>query len=222
MRPAISRAGFPRKRFSLGLSHDCEPNGLKNRLVPRTAAQVPGHRLDDLLIGRVRTSPQEPARRHDHPGSAEPALHGARLDKGSLKPRQLPVGGLPFDRLDHRAVGLDCEDEAGRDRLPVEEHGAGTALADSAAFLRSREVQALTDELEQGHAGGNDDRLEVPVHEDADLSIYGLPPSRKRLAVSRRTRTERTARRYSADARTSLIGDAAASALRAASSTTAG
>ena len=59
------------------VSARCELNCTHDAAVTAAPAQVPGEPFLDLVFTRVRISRQQISGRDDHPGNAEPALHGA-------------------------------------------------------------------------------------------------------------------------------------------------
>ena len=66
--------------------------------------------------------------------------------------REERVRGIPaerFDRLDRAARRLDGEDEARHHGPAIDQHRAGAAGPDPAPFLGPREVQFLTEQLQQ-------------------------------------------------------------------------
>ena len=72
----------------------------------------------------------------------------------ALQRRQLAVVARQvLDRADVRAVGLDGEHHAALDRLPVELHGAGAAVAGVAADVRAGQVEVVADEVHQQPPG---------------------------------------------------------------------
>ena len=85
------------------------------------------------------------------PGRAEAALHRARLDEGALHRVQRPVGGLqPLDGHHLAAVEQRGGQQAGVDRLAVEQDGAGAALALAAAGLGAGQAERLAQQLRRG------------------------------------------------------------------------
>src|SRR6267142_1654774 len=118
-------------------------------------------------------------------------------------------GGLqPFDRQHLAAVGFDAEHQARVDRLAVDENGARAAVADVAAFLGAGEPGLVAQHVEQAAV-----RLHVQL---ARFAVDGERDFHRRLRSARRVSTPTISRRYSALARTLLIGRAAATAAWAA------
>jgi len=63
------------------------------------------------------------------------------VDEGLLQRMQRPIPRKGFDRRDLRALVHDRKGQAGIDAPPIEEHGAGAALALIAALLRAGQVE---------------------------------------------------------------------------------
>src|SRR3954469_18883835 len=60
-------------------------------LVARAATDRAGDRGADLLLGRLRVLVEQRARRHQHPGRAEPAVQGVGLVEALLDRVELTV-----------------------------------------------------------------------------------------------------------------------------------
>src|SRR5215470_8486154 len=117
------------------------------------AATDVGHRIVDVLVGRLRLALEERGRGHDLPGLAVPALRHVERRPGLLH----GVGAVrrqPFDG-DDPIRGLDAADgeDAGAHDLIVDVHRASAALRDAAAILGSRQADLLTDDPEQRCVG---------------------------------------------------------------------
>ena len=78
------------------------------------------------------------------------------LGERPLQRRQLAVvAGEPFDGGDRGPVGLDGEQAAALDRVAVELHGAGAAVAGVAADVRAGEIEVVAQEVDEQARGGN-------------------------------------------------------------------
>ena len=131
--------------------------------IARAAAQVVAQRLRDLGFGGIGDPVEEGLRRHDHAGRAETALDGALEDEGPLQRMELPARpGEAFDRLDLGAVHARGLEDAGAPGLPVDDDGAGAAVALLAAVLRADQAEFLAEEAEQGQRG-----IDIPDDSDA-------------------------------------------------------
>src|SRR5580658_4136737 len=85
----------------------------------------------------------------DHAGGADAALSSTFFEEALLDGMKLFVNSQPFDRSYLRAFGLQDGDQAGINQSTVHQHSAGSALAFSAAFFRSREVQIFAQDVEE-------------------------------------------------------------------------
>ena len=92
---------------------------------------------------------QQRPRGHDHPRRAVAALDGEFLNKAALEHIQLAVFRKALDRQHMPSLQLDRQRQAGVHRPAVNDHGAGAAFPLGAAFLGSRQVQILTQNVEQ-------------------------------------------------------------------------
>ena len=95
----------------------------------------------------LRMGCQQRLARQHHAGDAEAALHGAVVDEGLLQVVRAAVGATDaFDGGHLPPARLRGQHQAGVDQPPVQQHGAGAALADAAAFLGAGQVQVVTQE----------------------------------------------------------------------------
>ena len=84
------------------------------------------------------------------PGRAVAALRRAELGEGVLQRVGQRAVGQAFDGHDgRRRLVLDGQRQAGQDRLAVDQHGAGAALAELAAVLGAGQVEIFAQHLEQ-------------------------------------------------------------------------
>src|SRR5713226_5119062 len=75
------------------------------------------------------------------------------LKEALLQRVQLTVLLQAFDRFDLAAVGLAGQQRAGFDRLAVEQDSAGATVRRIAADMGAREIQVLSDEVDQEQSG---------------------------------------------------------------------
>ena len=92
-------------------------------------------------------------RRHDLPRRAETALKAVMGDECGLHRVEIFALRHTFDGENVRAVGTQCQDEAGIDPPPVNQNGAGSALAAVTALFRAGEVKPFAQQIEQGSPG---------------------------------------------------------------------
>ena len=90
------------------------------------------------------------------------------LDEGLLQRIQPTVLEQPFDRLHRTAVHPDRELAARVDRLAVDEHRAGAALAAIAADLGAGEAEVVAQRLGEGPAIFDPQGARRPVHGHLD------------------------------------------------------
>ena len=83
----------------------------------------------------------------DHAGSADSALGSAVFEEALLDGVEFFVDGEAFDGGDVGAFGLENGDQAGVDEVSVEEDGAGSAFAFSAAFFGAGEVKVFAEDV---------------------------------------------------------------------------
>ena len=104
--------------------------------VAAAAAQVAGQRERDLLVRRLRALLEQRWRGQDHAGRAVAALEGVRVGERAL---DRMVAAEALGRRDRRALGERREQQAGRDRLAVDERRAGAAHADAARLANGQD-----------------------------------------------------------------------------------
>src|SRR5438132_5273562 len=100
---------------------------LANADIGPTAADVAGHRIVDIGVGRMRVARKERRGRHDLARLAVAALNDLPVEPGLLDPG---ARSRRADRLDRRALGgADAVDrgDAGTGGDAVDMHGAGAA-----------------------------------------------------------------------------------------------
>src|SRR3989442_12020222 len=117
--------------------------------VAGASAEVSGDAVANLFLGRMRVLFQQRGGRHQDARNAEPALGHAVADERLLQGMQRAEPPEPFDRAHGVAARLHREKQTARDRLAVEVHRAGAAVAGAAAFLRSRQAHPLPQRVQQ-------------------------------------------------------------------------
>jgi len=86
---------------------------------------------------------------HDHAGRAIPALHRAVIHERLLNGVESLSGFETLDGQDIRPLTLLGRHEAGVHQPPVEQHGAGPALAFATSFFGAGKLQIVAQKLEQ-------------------------------------------------------------------------
>src|SRR5207253_6806431 len=155
-------------------------HGANHAGVAAAAAEVAGEGLPHLLLARPARPREEGARGHDHAGRAIAALRSLLGDEGGLERIGAIRGAEALDGdhvlARHRARGGD----AGADRAPTHEDGAGAALGETAAEMSARQPQVIAEHVEQGHVRIS--RLDLPVSAvDSQRQLCHARPPRGRL-----------------------------------------
>jgi hypothetical protein len=86
------------------------------------------------------------------------------VDKGFLERMKFAVGLQAFDSSDGFTNGSANRSDAGTDRPPVDEHGAGTALTFTATLLRAGYVEAVAKHEQEAAFRIGIDPMLLPVH----------------------------------------------------------
>ena len=160
------RAARPARRRRPGRSHTSRADLLycvDDLHVAAAAAQVAAEGLGDLLPGRplgLRAFGQEGPGREDHAGDAVAALEGVVAVEGL---HDGVVVGHTLDGGDRVALREGGEQDARRDRLPVEQHGARPAQPDPAGASRAEQAEPVAQHLEQHDARLDVDSTAAPV-----------------------------------------------------------
>src|SRR5262249_23250957 len=147
------------------------PHHLLNRCdnvgVSAAAANIATHELADFLCGFCPTLRDQPCRRANLPRRAVAALERIMVDERLLQrmPRALCRDAL--DRGCLRSVVHDGKRQARIGAPPVDEHGAGAALALIAAFFRPRQVQMLAQQVKERCAGIEHEGMMRPIDDQA-------------------------------------------------------
>ena len=183
-------------------------DGVRHRAVAGAAAQVALQRR-----GQVGApAPVERRRRHDHAGGAEAALEPLRVQEGALHRVQFALGRprrprQPLDGGDVAAARPERRGDAAVDRLAVDPHRAGPAVAGVAALLDAEPAE-VAQKGAQALAGAG----RVLRRDAVDGEAHGAPSSSRispaRCAVTAR----RHAGRPWTSSKTSASGIAARSA----------
>ena len=132
--------------------------------VGAAAADVAAQGTDDVFVPGIGIGLEQGQARHDHAGGAVAALHGIGFDERLLQRMQPAVSLQTFDRLDC-LVGRDAHlRDARPDRLAVNEHGAGTALAFAAAVLAAGQIQVAAEHVEKASLRVGMKRASSTIH----------------------------------------------------------
>jgi len=132
--------------------------GVDDRAIARAAAEISLQGMRQVVFVRL----VECSRRHDHAGGAEAALEGLGVMECLLQGMQRAISGKAFDSGDLAALAAEGGDQAGVERLAVDVHRAGAAVARVAAFLDAEDFQ-IAQEGAQALAGLRLGRIELAV-----------------------------------------------------------
>src|SRR5467141_2149203 len=163
----MSLSGSPRLRGThllrrgLDRLHDVD--------VSRAHAQVPRYPFPDLLLAGSRVVSQKVVGCEEHARGAVPALEAVVLPESLLYRVELRALRQSFDRQYLGAIDLLGEEQARLHQFPVQDDGAGSALADNAADVRAREPQLVPEEIGQEGPRLGAARVLLTVDGQADL-----------------------------------------------------
>jgi hypothetical protein len=128
-------------------------------VVASAAAEIAGQRVADFGLGRIRMLVQPGFHGHDDAWRAEAALQPVFLVERLLHHRELAVGSKRLDGCNLVALGLNGIEQAGADRRPIEENGAGAANAVLATDVGPGEAAILTQDVGEQPSRLDDDAL---------------------------------------------------------------
>jgi hypothetical protein len=102
----------------------------------------------DAFLCRLRFTPEQFQRAHDHSRGAETALQGVMLAECGLQ-RMLGITWLTqaLDRTDRCAVRLNGQDRARLHGAAVQVHSARAALGRVATDMRTSDVEVIAQEV---------------------------------------------------------------------------
>ena len=137
-----------------------------------SAVSADGARRHRLGLAGVHLG-EHPDRRAQLAGRAVAALERVVLDERLLQRMQLVVVREPLDGRHLGAIVRDREREACVRPAPVDQHGAGAALAVIAALLRAREAQVLAQQVEQRRARVDEQAALDAVDHERERRAHG-------------------------------------------------
>src|ERR1700730_77820 len=106
-----------------------ELDGLEDLQVAGATAEYAGERLLDRVARGMGVSVEQRPGGEQHRRGAVPALGGAQLGKRDLQRMRGTAGRHAFDGGDLAALQVERHRQAGEERLAVDQHAAGGALA---------------------------------------------------------------------------------------------
>ena len=123
-------------------------DGLNNLNIARAATQVSSNAVPDFFLSGAGIFIEQCLRREDHSGRTEAALDRTMFNESVLDGMKVaPRIAETFDRGDVLSCHLHGRVDAGIDRFPVQQHGAGTTFAHPTTFLRSEEFELIPEQL---------------------------------------------------------------------------
>ena len=157
--------------------------------IARAATQYAAEGVLDLGLGGVRVRFQQSGAGHQQAGGADAALGGAVAQKGLLQGGQRAVG-QPLDSADLGTRRLRHRHEAGAGGLPVDQHGAGAAVAGVAAHLGAGQAEPVAQHRRQprhrrrldGDVGAVDAKGDGRRREPHAAASCASPPAAARSA----------------------------------------
>ena len=124
-------------------------DGFEYLHVPGASAEVATKRLFDFGTVRIGVFLQQRLGDEENSRRAVAALRCAEVGERRLQGMKPAGFGHTFDGRDVLAFEFGRQEQAGKSRLPVDQHGAGSAFADLAAVLRAEETEVFAQDLQQ-------------------------------------------------------------------------
>src|SRR4051794_9347776 len=115
----------------------------------RAATEIAGKAFTDFGHRGVGIALQQVGRGHQHAGRADAALRAAAGQKCPLQRVHFSVAGQTLDGFDACALTLQHRNQATVYKLAIHAHCARAALAFTAAFLGSGQVQVFAQHIQQ-------------------------------------------------------------------------
>jgi hypothetical protein len=165
-------------RFALYLAHAIGgvQDRLHNILIARATANDPFKPFPDFFFRGVWILLQQSDSGHHHPGGAVPALQAVTFPKALLNGVKLRDVAEAFYSGHLTAFRLDGEDRTGLHGIPVQQDGAGAALAGVTPDVCARESERIPQEMDEQCS-----RLDLPrdgltIHRDGDWGSLFVQP----------------------------------------------
>jgi len=138
------------------------PDRVDDVLIASAPAEISLEPGADAFLGRLRLTPEQFQRTHDHARGAETALQGVMLAKGRLQ-RMLGITRLAqaLNRVDRCSVSLNGQDRARLHSTAVEVYSARPAPSRVATDMRARDAEVIPQEVDKQLPGLD---LSLPPH----------------------------------------------------------
>jgi hypothetical protein len=159
------RVENPSPLFSASAHHR-----IKNLHVASAAAEISRQPIANVRFSRIRISFQQIDGRQYHTRRADAALRAAAVDEGLLHSVQLIAGRNAFDSLNGCAFNLCNWNQTTVDDPAIDNDVARATLTFAATFLCPREMQLLTQHVEQTRHRMGFERSRLAV----DGALYGF------------------------------------------------
>src|SRR5262245_12466801 len=160
-------------------------DGVDDVLVTRAAAEVPYDALANFPLIRRGILAQKADRRHDHARRAVAALKTVFLPEAFLQRMKLAVLRQPFDGRHLGAVGLDGEYRAGFRAATIDKDCAGAALTGVAPNVCARQVEMLSQKMDEQQSGLDACLADPAIDRDRDRDHSSLLFEMERIAYFR-------------------------------------
>ena len=144
---------------------------LVNLQVPGAATKITRQRLLNFSTRRIRCLLQQLFSDEQKTGRTVTTLGCAEIRKRLLQRVKLSTQGHPLDRLDLAILGIESQHQARQNRAPVYQYGTRPAFAEFTTVLRSREIEILTQNLEQRLVRGEGDFDVFAIEGKPDLFL---------------------------------------------------
>src|SRR5262249_22703752 len=124
-------------------------HGGHDLFVAGATAEGSGEPVADFGLRRIVVALEQGLGGHEEARGADPALQSRVLEESLLQRMERLALGHALDGLHLAAVHLAAEDEAGADEAAVQHDAARAAVAGGAAFLATREMQGVAQNVEE-------------------------------------------------------------------------
>jgi hypothetical protein len=155
----MSVSGFMRGASPAGRG----PDSLPYFHVARATTDISRKRVIYLCVGRPGMRRQKVDGRHDEPRCAIAALDGSLPDERLLDGVERAPVRKALDRRDFFSLRAGGKEKAGVDGFSINEDGTGTALSFQAILLCAREVEVISQHVQQGGGGIDVQRMSMTV-----------------------------------------------------------
>jgi hypothetical protein len=145
------------------------PDRTDDVLIASAPAEVTLEPGTDAFLRRLRFTPEQFQRAHDHSRGAETALQGVMLAECGLQ-RMLGITWIAqaLDRIDRCSIRLNGQDRARLHGAAVEVHSARAALSRVATHMRTCDAEVVTQKMHKQLPGIDLSLPPLPVDSHGD------------------------------------------------------